>query len=70
MSAAWWMKASRRHKALRRVTIRWEKLGLQDPTVISPNRSIEDIRREVLAASGSGLSKETSRSHSEHRCIP
>jgi hypothetical protein len=59
MSTAWWMKASRRHKVPRRVTIRWEELGLQDPTVISSNRSIEDIRREVLAASDSGLSHET-----------
>lgn len=55
MSTAWWMKASRRQKVPSRKVIRWELIGLEDPAVMS----IEDIRREVLAASSSGLSLDT-----------
>jgi len=55
MSASWWMTASRRQIPRGRKTIRWDVLGLQDPAVTS----IEDVRRQVISASNSGLSTET-----------
>lgn len=50
------MKAMHHPKAPnRKRTIHWDLLGLQGPAVTS----IEEIRRQIISASGSGLSPET-----------
>ena len=60
MSILWKTRRSHKSKPLIRTTkIRWEMLGLQDPTETSLTASIEDIRRQVISASNDGLSPDT-----------
>ncbi len=65
MNTSWGSKAShRRKRVVLRTKVRWEILGLRDPTQSSTSPSIEDIRRQISSAASSGLSSDTlSRSH-------
>ena len=56
MATRWWMTASHRYKPPRRKRIRWDLLGLQGPVT---DRSIDEIRRQMISASHRGLSPET-----------
>ncbi len=58
MNTSWGTKAPhRRKRAIRRTTVHWETLGLQDPAKPAP--SIEDIRRQITSAASQGLSPDT-----------
>jgi|GEM_PF-1366440 len=53
-------KGSYRSKpGTRKPKVHWNVLGLQDPAVTSSTPSIDDIRRQIISASGAGLSPET-----------
>ena len=56
MTRAWGTKpAYQRRRVVLRTKVRWETLGLQDPTESSSAPSIEDIRRQVSLAARQGL---------------
>lgn len=59
MGMGLWSKASRKQKPPSRITIRWDLLGLHDRTGNSSTLSIEEIRRQIIAASNYGLSPDT-----------
>ncbi len=60
MNTSWGTKAPhRRKRAILRTKVRWEMLGLQDPTQSSLAPSIEDIRRQITSAASQGLSPDT-----------
>ena len=65
MKTSWGMKGPHRRKpAALRTKVRWEKLGLEDPSQSSSALSIDDIRRQITSAASQGLSPDTiSRSH-------
>lgn len=65
MKTSWGMKAPHRRKqATLRTKVRWEKLGLEDPSQSPSALSIDDIRRQITSAASQGLSQDTiSRSH-------
>jgi len=67
MKTSWGMKAPHRRKqAALRTKVRWEKLGLEDPSQSSSALSIDDIRRQITSAASQGLSPDTiSRSHAK-----
>ena len=56
MATRWWMTASHRYKPPRRKSIRWDLLGLQGPVT---DRSIDEVRRQIISASHHGRSPET-----------
>ena len=59
MNTSWGTKSPhRRKRSILRTKVRWEVLGLQSPTQ-SSEPSIEDIRRQVISASCTGLSPDT-----------
>ena len=55
MATRWWMTASHRYKPPRRKRIRWDLLGLQGPVT---DRSIDEVRRQIISASHHGRSPE------------
>jgi hypothetical protein len=60
MYTPWGTKGSHRPKrGTRKTKVHWDVLGLQDPAMTSSTPSIEDIRREIISASSTGLSRET-----------
>ncbi len=49
MKSSWGTKASHRRKqAILRTKVRWERLGLEDPSQSPSTLSIEDIRRQIV----------------------
>ena len=68
MKTSWGMKAPHRRKqSALRTKVRWEKLGLEDPSQASSALSIDDIRRQITSAASQGLSPDTiSRSHQKN----
>lgn len=60
MSILWKTRRSHKSKPRTRIAkVRWEMLGLQNPMVTSLAASIEDIRRQIITASNTGLSAAT-----------
>ncbi len=60
MNTSWGTKSPhRRRRVVLRTKVRWEMLGLQDPTRSSSEPSIEDIRRQITSAASQGLSPDT-----------
>jgi len=60
MDTPWGTKGSHRSKPrTSKPKVHWDVLGLQDPAVTSSTPSIDDIRRQIILASSSGLSLET-----------
>ena len=56
MNSAWGTKSPhKRRRVALRTKVRWELLGLQDPTQSSSAPSIEDIRRQISLAASQGL---------------
>ncbi len=60
MEPTWGIKASprRRGPACKR-NLRWDLLGLRGPAKAPSSPSIEEVRRQIISASSSGLSPET-----------
>ncbi|HAP38187.1 MAG: hypothetical protein R3B11_08235 [Nitrospira sp.] len=53
-------KPNRKQKrAVPKLRIPWSELGLIDPSVVSQERSMEQIRREVTALASTGFGEET-----------
>jgi hypothetical protein len=60
MNRSWGTKTShQRRRVVLRTKIRWQMLGLPDPTEPSSAPSIEDIRRQITSAASQGLSSDT-----------
>jgi hypothetical protein len=60
MYTPWGTKGSHRSKPRTpKPKVDWNVLGLQEPAVTSSTPSIDDIRRQIISASRSGLSLET-----------
>jgi hypothetical protein len=60
MDTPWGTKRSHRLKPRTpKPKVHWDVLGLQDPAVTSSTPSIDEIRRQIISASSSGLSLET-----------
>lgn len=60
MNTSWGTKSlHRRKRVVLRTKVRWEMLGLQDPSRSSSTLSIEDIRRQITSAASQGLSQDT-----------
>ena len=60
MYTPWGTKGSHRSKPRTpKPKVHWDVLGLQEPAVTSSTLSIDDIRRQIISASSSGLSLET-----------
>jgi hypothetical protein len=73
MNRTWGTKSPhQRRRVVLRTKVRWEMLGLQDPTQLSSSPSIEDIRRQISLAARQGLCSGTvSRSQQKgERTIP
>ncbi len=52
------MKSTKKTRRTSKPKIRWELLGLSDPTLAESSTSIETIRREVSLLASSGFGKE------------
>ncbi|MFO0700356.1 MAG: hypothetical protein U0236_14115 [Nitrospira sp.] len=67
MKTTWGSKSpNRRRRVVLRTKVRWDKLGLQDPTGSASAPSIDDLRRQITSAASQGLSPDTvSRSRRE-----
>lgn len=60
MYSPWGTKRSHRSKPrIPKPKVHWDVLGPQDPAETSSTPSIDDIRRQIISASGAGLSPET-----------
>ncbi|MBL8039208.1 MAG: hypothetical protein JSS38_14060 [Nitrospira sp.] len=60
MKTSWGTKSpNKRRRVVLRTKVRWEKLGLQDPTGSLSAPSIDDLRRQIASAASQGLSPDT-----------
>jgi hypothetical protein len=53
------MKSTKKTRRTSKPKIRWDLLGLSDPSLAESSTSIETIRREVSLLASSGFGKET-----------
>ena len=53
------MKSPKKTRRTSKPKIRWDLLGLSDPSLAESSTSIETIRREVSLLASSGFGKET-----------
>lgn len=67
MNKTWGTKSPhQRRRVVLRTKVRWETLGLTNPTLSSSVPSIEDIRRQVSLAASQGLRSDTVSRSQQH----